>query len=100
MDRDTPRASPVEETVNSEAQCVPSAEALSVLLYRHIATQIGHRVRDLRVTPLDGRLFVQGHVPTYYLKQLVLAAAMEFLARCDMKADLAVEVILLADARN
>lgn len=47
------------------------------LLEMHIQARLSHRVRGLRVVRRDNGFILQGRTPTYYIKQLVLHAAMQ-----------------------
>lgn len=66
--------------IDHDATGMDTARSADVqtLLERAITLRTGHRVRDLSVSPLHGDLQVHGRVRTYYLKQLVIAAAMNF----------------------
>lgn len=67
--------------------------ALAALLLHEIVLSVGHRVQDLCVIPTNGTLLVQGRVHTYYLKQLVITAAMRFHMNEDTRLVLELEVI-------
>lgn len=38
------------------------------------------RIRDLKVREVQGRVFVQGHVPSHHTRQLALHGALEVLS--------------------
>ena len=48
-----------------------------VQLEMHIQAQLSGRVRGIRAVRRDNGFVLQGHVRTYYAKQLVLHAAMQ-----------------------
>lgn len=64
----------------SSGDTLDCTSRLAMSLRSAITKRVGRHLQDLRVTPSDGNLLVHGRVPTYYLKQLVIAAAMRFSA--------------------
>jgi hypothetical protein len=66
-------------------------EPLEQLLHRRIESRTWGRVRHLRLALRPGGVSVQGSCPSYYVKQLVLAAVREVLPSTPV--DLDVEVL-------
>jgi hypothetical protein len=67
-----------------------TAEALEQAVCRRIAQQTWGRLRQLRVAVDARRVIVRGSSPTYYLKQLALAAVQEVLPATSVELDIQV----------
>jgi hypothetical protein len=58
-----------------------------------IYQRTGSRLRDLRVENCGNRLRIAGSAPSYYIKQLALAAILEVLGSVDpAEVDLAIDI--------
>jgi len=57
----------------------PPASDLKERLARRIVERTGGRIRSLSVNTADGRIVVEGRAPSYYARQLALAAVKEAL---------------------
>jgi DNA-binding response OmpR family regulator len=70
----------------------PGNEDLIMNLEREIQLRTSRRVQDLRVECVGGALFVHGQVKSYHAKQLILVAAMNYLAGRGIEVGFDVEV--------
>ena len=59
-------------------------------LERHIAQRTGGRVRRLRAEATEARVVVHGEAPSYYIKQLAVAAIREVLPTTPVEVDIGV----------
>jgi len=65
---------------------------------RQIATRTWGRIRRLRVEATPERVMVVGSTPSYYLKQLALAAISESLASMSIYPVLDVDIQVMSEA--
>ncbi len=77
--------------MSMETTAPAGVEPLEQLLRRRIESRTWGRVRHLRLALGAGGVFVQGSCPSYYVRQLVLAAVREVLPATPV--DLDVEVL-------
>lgn len=70
----------------------PRNEELIMNLEREIQMRSWGRVRDLRVECIDGLMLIHGQVRSYHAKQLVLVAAMNYVAGRGIEVAFDVEV--------
>ena len=80
-------------TIDSRAEPALFPEDVGARLKQQIEARTGRRVQELCVAPRDGRLWVQGRVKTYHVKQLILAAVMDFIAERKLTVGLDICVI-------
>jgi hypothetical protein len=75
---------------NTTPTNVEPLEPLEQLLHRRIESRTWGRVRHLHLALRPGSVFVQGFCPSYYVKQLVLAAVREVLPSTPVDLDIEV----------
>jgi two-component system, chemotaxis family, chemotaxis protein CheY len=74
------------------ADVTSDSENLIMDLEQEIQLRTSRRVQDLRVECVDGALSVHGQVQSYHAKQLILVAAMNYLAGRGIEVAFNVEV--------
>jgi hypothetical protein len=81
---------PVERIADPCESRRPTGEALEQAVRRRIAQRTWGRLRQLHVEVDAHRVIVRGTSPTYYLKQLALAAVQEALSATPVELDIQV----------
>jgi hypothetical protein len=64
--------------------------SLAELVERRILQTTHGRIRGLRVEEVQGRLLVQGNVPSHYTRQLALHGALELISGERVSAEITV----------